>query len=160
MSNIKSTRWNEQALNRLADDFFQLFSRFEYSLKESGYLVPNVKDAIPDWIRFAEDIHELFEQNDKSEIINAKRFILEEPPKKQINRDGLIDWDSTPPDSSNQTDLLLKYIRRIRNNLFHGGKFNGRWFKPDRSGELINAAIIILKGCLEISEDVRKAYHS
>jgi hypothetical protein len=26
------------------------------------------------------------------------------------------------------SDLILNSVHRVRNNLFHGGKFNGRWF--------------------------------
>lgn len=152
--------WNDPKLNQLAGEFFRLFSRFEYALKANGYLVPNKRSAESDWTRFATDINEAFEQLDDEEIIKAKEFIQAEPPKKQINNNGQLEWDASQPDSANNTDLMLLYVRRVRNNLFHGGKFNGKWFAPERSGHLMDASVKILRGCLKISSDVKKAYDS
>lgn len=39
---------------------------------------------------------------------------------------------------------LFGHIRRIRNNLHHGAKFNGTWFVPERSQKLISSALEIL----------------
>jgi len=57
-----------------------------------------------------------------------------------------------------QSDLVLQYVRRVRNNLFHGGKFNGRWFEPERSAELLIHCLTILNACLEVSPEVGEAY--
>jgi hypothetical protein len=152
-------RWNDPKLHEMAGEFFRLFSRFEYALKANGYMVPDRRDAVADWTRFALDVHPVLEQAEDQELTEALNFILKEPPKKQINRGGVVDWDETPPDSKNQTDLALQYVRRIRNNLFHGGKFNGRWFAPERSGPLIDAGITILNASLKASKGVHDAYH-
>ena len=152
--------WDDSKLHKLAGEFFRLFSRFEYALKVTKYL-KSTKDAEPDWTKFAIQIHNTFEQLTDSDLdlMNAVNFILNAPPKKQVNNNGQVDWKTSSPDSENQTDLLLKYVRRIRNNLFHGGKFNGRWFEPQRSGPLINAGIKILYTCLKIKKKVYDAYH-
>lgn len=152
--------WNDPKLHQIAGEFFRLFSRFEYALKANGYLVPNKRNAEADWVRFAEEIHNDFDKIEELELKKAIALLLKEPPKKQINSDGRIKWDITPPKSKNRTDLLLQYVRRIRNNLFHGGKFNGRWFEPDRSGALIDAGIKILNACLQVSEKTYEAYNS
>lgn len=152
--------WDDPTLHQLAGNFFRMFSRMEYALKAAGYLVPNQRNAETDWSRFAVTVHERFANIGTEQLKKETAFLLREPPKKQINKSGVIEWDPTPPDAKNQTDLLLHYVRRIRNNLFHGGKFNGRWFEPERSGPLIHAGIEILSACLQASEEVSAAYHS
>jgi hypothetical protein len=151
--------WNDLELHRLAADFFRMFSRMEYALKVSGFLVQK-RSAEANWTSFAEEIHDRFEKINAEQLRNQTTYLLREPPKKQINNKGLLEWDATLPDAKNQTDLLLQYVRRIRNNLFHGGKFNGHWFEPERSGSLINAGIEILNACLQVSDKVREAYDS
>ncbi len=153
-------RWNDPKLNKLAGDFFRLFSRFEYALKANGYLVPNRNDATPDWERFATEIHDAFSHLEDGDVKKAVAFLLAEPPKKQVNKDGQIEWDLSPPRSKNETHLVLLYVRRVRNNLFHGGKFNGKWFAPERSGPLIEASVKILRACLGLSSGVCEAYSS
>jgi len=152
--------WDDPELHRLAGEFFRLFSRFEYALKANGYLIPNRRNAEADWSRFAVEIHDAFGNLESEELKTAINFILSEPPKKQINTNGAVEWDETPPDANNQTDLLLQCVRRVRNNLFHGGKFNGRWFAPERSGPLIDAGIKIMNACLQVSQNVNDAYNS
>ncbi len=152
--------WDDPALHKRAAEFFRIFSRMEYALKATGYLVPSRRNAEADWTKFALDIHELFANIDTEQLGKATTFLLTEPPKKQINNNGVVEWDPTPPDAKNQTDLLLHYVCRIRNNLFHGGKFNGRWFEPERSGPLIHEGIEVLSVCLQVSEKVNAAYHS
>lgn len=85
--------------------------------------------------------------------------MLDAPPKKQIIQNGQIAWGTSPVDTSSLADEVLLYARRVRNNLFHGGKFNGRWFEPERSEGLLRATLTILKACVEHHPDVRQAYH-
>lgn len=153
-------QWDDPALHKVAGEFFRMFSRMEYALKASGYLVPNRRNAEADWTQFAVAIHERFAKIGTEQLRKETDFLLSVPPKKQINNNGVVEWDTTPPGSKNQTDLLLHYVRRVRNNLFHGGKFNGRWFEPERSGPLIHAGIVVLNACLQVSEEVNAAYHS
>ena len=72
-------------------------------------------------------------------------FILSEPPKRQVaNEDNQIIWqDVANNDKSVQS--LFGHITRVRNNLYHGAKFNGTWFDPQRSKDLIEASVIILR---------------
>lgn len=64
------------------------------------------------------------------------------------------------PNTDLRSDLVLLYVRRIRNNLFHGGKFNGHWFEPKRSEELLRHSLTILRGCLAASKEVRGTFNS
>lgn len=55
---------------------------------------------------------------------------------------------------------MLLYVRRVRNNLFHGGKFNGRRFAPERSELLLRHSLTIHRACIDASEDVHQAFHN
>jgi len=153
-------RWDDPKLHQIAGEFFRTFSRMEYALKAAGFMVENRRNAEADWGRFATAIGNALVDENSAAVREAIAYIRKYPPKKQINVNGQIQWDPTPPDASNDTELLLRYVCRVRNNLFHGGKFNGRWFEPERSGELIHASLKILTFCREASPDVNRAYHS
>ncbi len=150
-------RWDEPELYKVASDFFRTFSRMEYALKAVGFFVRNQRQAEADWTRFAGEVHAaLTRANEK--VREAANFILSKPPKKQVIVNSHLDWDTTPPDAENEADLVLLYVRRVRNNLFHGGKFNGQWFDPERSGDLMKASLIILNFCREACPDVSQAF--
>lgn len=93
------------------------------------------------------------------DLKEAIDFILNEPPKKQFIAGGVMEWRDVVPSTNSKSDTLFQYIRRIRNNLFHGGKFNGHWFAPERSERLMCAGLVVLKAAVEQEQDVRDAFH-
>ncbi|GGA81331.1 hypothetical protein GCM10011369_24110 [Neiella marina] len=146
-----------EQMDELSFTFFKLFSRMEYALKAASF---NNGDgnANANWTAFAGHIDAAFQALDDSSLKEAIEYILKNPPKKQVIKDGLINWSSVEPSHQNTTDLLILYIRRVRNNLFHGGKFNEHWFDPERSEELISSSICVLESALPLSQDVQDAY--
>lgn len=142
-------------LDALAVKMFQTFSRFEYALKAAGL---HTARAEPDWRRFAGTVVELFDQPNSEQLAEAIEFLIQHPPKKQVILNGRLDWSDIPPTANSHADRVLQYVRRVRNNLFHGGKFNGHWFAPDRSEPLLRHSLTVLDACLEASENVRRAY--
>lgn len=80
-------------------------------------------------------------------------------PKRQIVDGGNLAWAPAAPSTDLRSDLVLTYVRRVRNNLFHGGKFNGRWFQPQRSEQLLKHSLTILHACLAASKNVNDAFH-
>lgn len=129
----------DPALDEAALNLFWLFARMEYALKAVGFLRVADGDAQADWDQFATSIDQRFwarEAEDKL-LADAVAYILHEPPKKQVAEAGSLYWRTIVPTSASKTGVLLKYVARIRNNLFHGGKFGGRWLDPGRSGELL-----------------------
>lgn len=145
-------------LDELASELFHVFSRTEYSLKASGY---NNGDgaAKANWRKFALEVEELIACPSSGSLKEAIDFILNAPPRKQVIREGVIEWDVSEPTTDSQADKLLIYVRRVRNNLFHGGKFNGHWFAPERSEPLLKHSLVILSSCVESIPDVKSAYH-
>jgi hypothetical protein len=131
-------------LDRLACKFFKLFAQYESSLKEIGYFRSDRNDQPEvDWDRFVnEKIGSDFLQklDNKYELA---MYILENPPMRQVVENGQIIWKEVSS-SEKSVQALFGYIRRIRNNLHHGAKFNGTWFDPERSQKLISNALEIL----------------
>lgn len=144
-------------LDRLAADMFRTFARFEYALKAAGFHNGNGA-AKPNWRAFATTVTGLFDDPRSEGFSEAIEYILGHPPKQQVIAGGILSWSDALPDTNLKSDLVLQYVRRVRNNLFHGGKFNGRWFEPERSERLLNSSLVILETCIETSPEVGEAY--
>ena len=150
--------YNDAALHSIASKFFQVFSRSEYALKASGF---NKGDGVaePSWKNFALAIESSISDPPSGEITEAINFLLNEPPKKQFIAGGILEWRDSPASTGNVADDLFVYIRRVRNNLFHGGKFNGHWFAPQRSEKLMTSSLAVMLWAIELKPDVKAAYH-
>jgi hypothetical protein len=146
-------------LDKLAIELFKTFSRFEYALKASGFNNGD-GEAQANWRNFALSIELELQNPQTPELREAIDFMLKHSPKKQVIRNGLLAWDAAPPNTNSTADLILLYVRRVRNNLFHGGKFNGHWFAPERSEKLLRHSLVILNACLDGSPQVRSAFKS
>ncbi len=147
----------EENLDKLAIKLFKMFARFEYALKASGFNNGD-GEAKPNWRDFALSVETQLQNSQSPELREAIDFMLQQPPKKQVIRNGLLTWDDAPPSTDSNADLILLYVRRVRNNLFHGSKFNAHWFAPERSEELLHHSLVILEACLVASAHVKSAY--
>ncbi len=141
----------------LACEFFREFSRYEYCLKAAG-LREDARGAKASWEKYAAEVTRVIDAPQSKDVVDAIDYFIVNPPKKQIINDGALDWDKTLPDHKNKAELVFLLICRVRNNLFHGGKFNGRWFEPQRSEELLKHALVILRECAKNHPGVREAY--
>lgn len=144
-------------LDQLAEKLFRVFARTEYALKASGF---NNGDGLAEanWRKFALAVEELIKNPISQELNEAIKFFFKAPPKKQVIICGVIQWEVSVPQTNSKADELLVYVRRVRNNLFHGGKFNGHWFDPERSEPLLRHSLTILHSCVEFVPSVREAY--
>jgi hypothetical protein len=82
------------------------------------------------------------------------------PPKKQILKAGKLDWES-PNEVKGDIQSVISAVKRVRNNLFHGGKFpspTGPVADPSREKELIRHSITVLKYILYSSPEVKRYY--
>jgi len=141
--------------------FFKLFSQFEYCLKITGYCTTGrSNEAKPDWTTFAKALeHQLMDSTDAA-VQEAVKYMLDDPPKKQVFEEKKLDWRKVAPQTDDDNDRILIYVRRVRNNLFHGGKFNGRFLDPDRSFDLLKHSEAILMECIFNSEQMLEAYEN
>jgi len=142
----------------LINEFIFTFMRFEYALKGSQYFMANSTDAKADWGRFSTDISLTFDKNKSTHLRQSVDFLLNDPPEKQVIDNGSLVFSNVLSQYPYDTQNLDVYIRRVRNNLFHGSKFTQNNDLP-RDLELINASLIVLKEWVEILPDVSEKFH-
>lgn len=147
-------------LSKLAFDFFYWFSRFEFALKENGYLKSRQAGAKADagWADFVGKWESQFS------ISPGAKVLLDFPPEQQIVLVGAkLDWRPVGL-SDLKTDLarVVRLVKTVRNNLFHGGKHGGKgWDDPKRTEELLLAAKAVLDQLSELASieaDYRQYY--
>lgn len=149
----------EEAFNRADFDrelvfkFFVMFSMFEHALKEAGFRqVKRNGDIQPDWDAFARSINDGFDADNPPELKSAVEYFLNHPPKKQVFRDRRLEFGETDrAEGISDIEWLSLLIRRVRNNLFHGGKVN---YDRHRDTLLIQFAIVILESWAEYDQNV------
>ena len=150
---------NIQGRNLLTE-FFISFSRFECALKASNFVNGNSNSIKANWDSFVGSIRQTFISERTPQLKQASDYIVNNPPRIQIIENGHLGWrDRVFQISDSEIDKLSLSIRDIRNNLFHGGKFNGIYERDvSRNYILINAAMIILNEWLKLSEEVQHHY--
>jgi len=130
-----------QELRSVVFDYFYWFSRFEFALKENGYLKKGPRSiAQADWVKFI-DLH----RNDYYPGNQAKE-LLEDPPKTQTVNGRGVEWhDLVFDEGQSELSKVVLIIKTIRNNLFHGGKHGvDDWDNPDRVRFLLSRGIVVL----------------
>ena len=147
-----------ELIDSLAFAFFREFARCEYCLKVVGLRDPNRKDPTADWGAFAAEVLPVFDSPSSAELADAISYYLAQPPMKQVVHGEVLGWDEVQPDHKSKAELVLRLVCRVRNNLFHGGKFNGQWFAPQRSEELLAHGLKILGAVVAAHPKVHEAY--
>ena len=127
-----------------------MFSRIEYSLKLSGkYALEKRNGVEADWDKFAKDHDTDFDCKRTIHLQKAVKYLLDQPPHKQFLNNGVLNWKPTKKQKIPLFQELILSVRRVRNNLFHGGKFQSMDVKdPGRNSDLLESSIIILNECL------------
>lgn len=146
-------------------DFFLKFSRFEYALKASNFFQrrndpSRPLEAKPDWGSFAVSLRDAFQPDKKDELRQACEYILDSPPWRQVVINDLVAWKS-PVRLEHESDLefLLRMVRCVRNNLFHGGKYNIEVHEEtERTERLLKNSLIILNECLTLAPIVKQVF--
>jgi len=144
----------------LAIEFLAVFSRMEYALKSTGFANGGPARVDPTWDRFANHIHKDVTQLNEVALTNSVTFLLEQPPRKQVLQDERLKFVGQEIDCEQQsTQQLLKMVRTVRNNLFHGGKYcpEGE-VEQGRNEQLISAYLEVLKQCRYLHEGVSNSY--
>jgi len=146
---------------QLVLEFFVTFSRVECALKSSiKFAQISRKKVEPNWDKFISSISERFDKTANEKLKSAVDFLLQEPPKVQtIREDNLVWIDREFSQGVPELHKISFHIRDIRNNLFHGGKFNGN-YQPDisRNYRLIKSALIIINQLIILDNDIRENF--
>lgn len=146
--------------NKVVFDFFIVFARMEFALKNSGYVYSNNKNeqiALPDWKTFATMNNEGFLTNinitTNQQLLDAFNYIFENPPGKLKFISGNLRWVKHSPKDRTLIELL-SMVKNVRNNLFHGSK-RLNISEQSKDYKLIEYSLNILHECLEIDENIR-----
>lgn len=147
-------------LSNLAFDFFYWFSRFEFALKENGYLKSHVpgENAEPGWDEFVNKWHEQYASSAEAKLL------LKSPPERQVVFEGdELHWRPVGlGDCKSDLARVVRLVKTARNNLFHGGKHGGAgWDDPKRTQELLETSLALLHqfaGLASIEADFTQYY--
>lgn len=147
------------AANRLpprGEELIRIFTRFEYGLKEIGYAEPaKNKDINVLWDKFVnERLGETFLKTVRNSGLAPT--LLERPPRRQVMLCGVLDWEQVSLPSSVQD--LFGAVRRVRNNLVHGGKSGDK--DSDRNTASVAEAIAVLLEALRYHTELRYMFEN
>lgn len=132
-------------LDQLAFAFFKIFAQYESALKEQGFFKVRGGAILVDWDRFANERVGADFLAKLGASQPAAEFILNELPKKQVvDEKNQFVW-APVSNQDRSVQALFGHLSRMRNNLFHGAKFNGTWFDPDRSEALLSNGTQVLQ---------------
>lgn len=158
---IRSTALSSEF--QLVWEFFILFSVFEYALKrDSRYIKAGQERAEANWDIYASRNNDSFKHNQSEPLKSAIEYFRETPPRKQLNKELKITWSEPEYYSIREPILkwLLRVIRLVRNNLFHGGKYPEINIpEPSRDRELLRHSITILTAALKLDAKVQSNFN-
>lgn len=130
-------------LSSLAFDFFYWFSRFEFALKENAYLQSrNVgAKAEPGWDAFVEKWHAQYTPSTE-----AKALLSTKPERQVVGPNQELAWKPVElKDCKSELAKVVRLLKTVRNNLFHGGKHGGAgWDDPGRTELLLSSGKAVL----------------
>ena len=131
---------------------FACISRFEFALKEAGFVTGVEDKAVgAGWTEFETEVDRAGAY-DRIRAIDAVRPLFDGPPKKQLRKGSGFEWGAPLPIANIQQ--VSTVIRQIRNNLFHGGKAGA----DPRDDELCEAATAALLFLLTVNPRVEAAF--
>jgi|HubBroStandDraft_5_1064220.scaffolds.fasta_scaffold11460_2 hypothetical protein len=134
--------------------FFWMFSRFEYALKQVGFVIWKAEgDEVKiDWGKFTKEPNtsKAFEALKK---VPEADYIIANPPKKRIKIGTSLDWRVVAA-AKNATDLCGS-LRRLRNNLFHGDKGHP---SSVRDRDLLQSGLVALDAMIQALKPVKEAF--
>ena len=142
----------------LVCEFFAAFTRFEYAMKASRFCRGDRwNNAIPDWGSLKQEMGGQLEGLPDEDIKSALIYLVREPPMIQKLIDGHAVFRHEPLSGPSPGAQALEAVKRVRNNLFHGGKHTPH-SPPERDKKLICAALTVLYRCLKINEQLSAEY--
>lgn len=129
-------------------EFFAVFARFEYAMKATRYCGGDrYGNAMPDWRSLKADLGGPIGGMQIPATDEAMAYLLADPPQVQKVVDRRPVFQTVPLDGDTSGAKAIEAAKRVRNNLFHGGKHTPH-SPPERDTRLLRAASVILDACL------------
>jgi hypothetical protein len=138
----------------LVCEFFAVFSRFEFSLKETGNCREIRGLVEPAWWGYAEKVAELVTVEPGSPLEEAISYLCDEPPLFQLSAHR---WGHRALHGICRFEQAIDAAKQVRNNLFHGGKHT-QHSPSGRDNRLVKSSLTILYACLEADAEIRDVY--
>jgi hypothetical protein len=112
------------------------------------------------WDVFANSLKGKFSAVQDADFIKALAFLKASPPRKQVVAGFGTDWkDSVQAAGDTDEQFVIRLIRVVRNNLFHGGKsFTDGEKVVGRNAELMQAGLVVMEQSLKLTPDVLVAF--
>ena len=144
--------------HELVFEFMWKFSAFECAMKRVGCYTPLDKDGpvSASWDLYANRLKEI--QPDWSpSFLEAAGAIVKLAPKQQTVTDGKLGWSPVVRgDGESYARFALRLVCTVRNNLFHGGKYqDGLALEVARNKALLEAALAVLTECYELDTELQ-----
>jgi transcriptional regulator with XRE-family HTH domain len=135
-------------------EFVAVYARLEYALKQAGRVDDGGQLRVR-WQEFIAETAPYFRPDANTALREAVRYIAEHPPKKQVLVDGRVAWREVQPGTLDiPLQTLVEHVRRIRNNLFHGGKFASNLIaEPARNERLLYSGVLVLNEVVRLSRE-------
>lgn len=151
----------DELLNGLPPDetlrFFATFARFEFAMKQCGYLRLTEHGTV------AEACRERLGADLPADFFNSVRdariatTLVEQPPKNLHVQDDAQPQFGTQAPPLTTTRQLLNAVWRVRNNLFHGNKMYPA--DRERDAALMNDALAVIDAIMQRKESLSSAFH-
>lgn len=141
---------------KLVVHFFGVFARLEYALKRAGFATRQNEAVSANWKKFLAMLENQFQPTRTPELQTAVDYLNQYPPFKQVldNKNDLSWREISRAQADTQLAWLIRLIRTVRNNLFHGGKFPMQPIEePARNSLLLSHSLVILYECLSLSAE-------
>ena len=144
-----------QMPHELACEFFAVFSRFEFALKDCNYYYVNrFGRAAADWLTYYTHANATLKVDGDTKLADAVHYLNSEPPMVQT---APAAWVNNPLRGPIPVGTALDAANRVRNNLFHGGKHTPH-SPPGRDEKLVRSALYLLNSCLAQDDALRGAF--
>jgi len=142
--------------------FLVLFARWECALKRNQFARKGSYDrAEADWDAFADTVTGSLAAVNAPGFTLARTYLLNNPPKQQCFENDQIRWRDNPRRECEREDAryLFRVIRDVRNNLFHGGKYqDGRIEDLARDRQLVDSATTVLEAAVKLNAGIRQVF--
>lgn len=138
----------------LVCEFFAVFSRFEFSLKEAGFYRNNRGQIEPAWWGYAEKVEKLVVIEPDSPLDKAVNYLCDVPPMFQVDA---LHWEHRELHGGGRFGQAIDAAKQVRNNLFHGGKHTPH-SPAGRDNKLVASSLVILHACLQADAEIRDVY--
>lgn len=129
----------------MAYQFLRTFARAEFAMKGIARYCrgDEGRGASADWDELARQASAALEAALPSHP-HWQTLMLDAPPQKEVVRGGVAVFDARPLGGGTNGEQLLQAVRRVRNNLFHGGKEQGERY-PGHDADLVAASLEIIE---------------